>query len=98
MDAKAVFHWVNDRFLSRNISFANNSPNINSRNRPYLYIYGHSLGTGIGSGLVAEANRFQPPPIDGLILDAAFTSLVEATMTHPLGAPFRIFTVIKKLL
>mmetsp|Transcript_6297 Transcript_6297/g.8790 ORF Transcript_6297/g.8790 Transcript_6297/m.8790 type:complete len:470 (-) Transcript_6297:86-1495(-) len=84
LDARAAFHWIHDRLVSPRSAF--------------IYLYGHSLGTGISSALVAEVNRFSPRAVTGLVLDCPFTSLVESSMTHPMAYPFRIFTIIRALL
>ena len=48
-----------------------------------LYLWGHSLGTGVSSKvarILSEQNR----PADGLILEAPFYNIYEIVDLHPL--------------
>jgi abhydrolase domain-containing protein 12 len=71
---------------------------------PKIYLYGQSLGTAIATELAVEINNNQEEkstdllPIDGLILDSPFSSLVEATKSHPAAWLFRVFPLIERLL
>ena len=57
-----------------------------------VYVYGHSLGTAIGSALVADACEFiDECKIKGLILDSPFTSLDVVATVHPFMLPLRAF-------
>ena len=51
-----------------------------------IYLYGQSLGTGVAAELAANSQMH----ISGLILDAPFSDLRSAALTHPVGAPFRL--------
>ena len=68
LDAKAAFHWIYDRIAGHNQSSPADltegdttlPPHTYTRSQlPYVYVYGHSLGSGVGSGLVAEINRLR---------------------------------------
>jgi pimeloyl-ACP methyl ester carboxylesterase len=71
---------------------------------PKIYLYGQSLGAAIATELAVEINNNQEKkstsllPIDGLILDSPFSSLVEATKSHPAAWLFRVFPLIERLL
>lgn len=65
-----------------------------------VYLYAESLGTGIAlSFLEAHPEAAYPRGIvRGMLLLAPFTSLPEASLAHPVGAPFRIFPIVKDLM
>lgn len=53
-----------------------------------VIIWGHSLGTGIGTKLTKQlCDKGEPP--DGLILQAPFTNLKHVSKLHPFSALFR---------
>ncbi|XP_068729950.1 lysophosphatidylserine lipase ABHD12-like [Montipora capricornis] len=71
-----------------------------SSNAP-VYIWGHSLGSGVG-GAVARILCNEGSPPTGLILEAPFNNLREAAKHFPLTLPFRYLpyyneTVLDKL-
>lgn len=53
-----------------------------------VIIWGHSLGTGIGTKLTKQLCDNGEPP-DGLILQAPFTNLKHVSKLHPFAALFR---------
>ncbi|XP_065202981.1 lysophosphatidylserine lipase ABHD12 [Planococcus citri] len=57
------------------------------KNSP-VYVWGHSLGTGIASRTVTEF-ELRGESVDGLILEAAFNNLEDAIRNHPLSVLFR---------
>ena len=65
-----------------------------------VVLYGQSLGTGISLKFLRDYQNASSPVgvITGLILDAPFTSLPDASMSHWLAAPFRIFPFVKQLM
>ena len=72
-DARAVYNWL----LSHD--------NVT---RDRIRVWGHSLGTGIATKLVAEMSPDEQPP--RLVLEAPFDSMENAVRNHPFSAPFRI--------
>lgn len=109
-DSIAVLKWINNIILERNEEYngymvqPSNSTNDNSneckgtRPPPYLYIYGHSLGTAIGAHLAVTMTTIAPESLAGLILDAPFTTLTEAAFSHPISLIFRLIPGSTKLI
>lgn len=63
--------------------------------RPYLYLYGHSLGAAISTDVAVKIRNLSLEcEIGGLILDAPFAKLSEAIKVHPNTKPFRIFPLV----
>lgn len=60
-----------------------------------LVLYGLSLGTGIviqaGKHLETEGNRHENISLAGIVLEAPYSSIVEAAATHWISLPFRPF-------
>lgn len=52
-----------------------------------VYLWGHSLGTSAATSL-AEKLTMQGADIAGLVLDAPFTSMLDAAYNHPLAIPY----------
>ncbi|XP_031697024.1 lysophosphatidylserine lipase ABHD12-like [Anarrhichthys ocellatus] len=53
-----------------------------------LYIWGHSLGTGVATNLVRRlCDRGSPP--DALILESPFTNIREEARSHPFSMVYR---------
>uniref|UniRef100_A0A8C6MHS9 Abhydrolase domain containing 12, lysophospholipase n=1 Tax=Nothobranchius furzeri TaxID=105023 RepID=A0A8C6MHS9_NOTFU len=53
-----------------------------------LYIWGHSLGTGVGTNLVKRlCDRGSPP--DALVLESPFTNIREEAKSHPFSMVYR---------
>ncbi|KAG9344507.1 hypothetical protein JZ751_011177 [Albula glossodonta] len=53
-----------------------------------LYIWGHSLGTGVATNLVRHlCDRGTPP--DALILESPFTNIREEAKSHPFSMIYR---------
>lgn len=99
LDSIAVLKWINNIILENNVygymvqpigSNDNSNECKNSRLPPYLYIYGHSLGTAIGTHLAVTMTKIAPSSLTGLILDAPFTTLTEAACSHPISLIFRL--------
>jgi pimeloyl-ACP methyl ester carboxylesterase len=68
------------------------------RTTPKIYLYGQSLGSGIVSEVALRLNAYRPGTIQGVIYDAPFATAPRAAMTHPVGAPLRVFPFITHLL
>jgi fermentation-respiration switch protein FrsA (DUF1100 family) len=68
------------------------------QNRPNIYLYGQSLGSGIASEVALRLNAYRPGTIQGVIYDAPFATALQAALTHPIGAPLRLFPLVKSLL
>ena len=48
-----------------------------------LVIYGHSMGTGVGSRAVVECTRDKTARVDGVILDSPMHSVMYALKQNP---------------
>ncbi|XP_061823435.1 lysophosphatidylserine lipase ABHD12 [Nerophis lumbriciformis] len=58
------------------------------RGKRPLYIWGHSLGTGVATNLVRQlCDRGSPP--DALILESPFTNIREEARSHPFSMVYR---------
>ncbi|XP_043992989.1 lysophosphatidylserine lipase ABHD12 isoform X3 [Gambusia affinis] len=53
-----------------------------------LYIWGHSLGTGVATNLVRRLSERGSPP-DALILESPFTNIREEAKSHPFSMVYR---------
>lgn len=67
-----------------------------------IFIWGHSMGTGVATRVVAELSDSGRHP-RALILESPFNNLVDVIKNHPLSRPFRFLpwfenTVIKPLM
>ncbi|CAH0757120.1 unnamed protein product [Diatraea saccharalis] len=80
-DSLVVYEWIH-------------STMENSQNKPPIYVWGHSLGTGISSHLLGNLDelcgrllkRRDPlSPPNGLILEAPFNNLADEVAHHPLS-------------
>ncbi|XP_033873275.3 lysophosphatidylserine lipase ABHD12-like [Acipenser ruthenus] len=58
-----------------------------SRSHP-LYIWGHSLGTGVASNLARHLSERGSPP-EALILESPFTNIREEAKSHPFSVIYR---------
>jgi alpha/beta superfamily hydrolase len=88
-DAIAMMFWI-DSVVKDTVL---NSKQKESK-RPYLYVYGHSLGAAIGVQLVEylEANKLTINMVlAGQILDSPFTSVAEVAVESPTSQQFPIF-------
>lgn len=71
-DALFIYDWLKD-------SLGHETP---------LYIWGHSLGTGVATNLVRRlCDRGSPP--DALILESPFTNIREEAKSHPFSMVYR---------
>lgn len=104
LDGKAVVQWIHDRVTSdhpyRRGYVPSNSSDICLENgtvaaQPHLFLYGHSLGSGISVALAHEFSKFPEIKLSGIVLDCPFTDLPEASLSHPAGAIFRIFPITR---
>ncbi|OQR76248.1 fasciclin-1-like [Tropilaelaps mercedesae] len=59
-------------------------------NESRILIWGHSLGTGVAMQLADAFTELKRSPM-GVVLEAPFNSLVEASMEWPLGRIFKYF-------
>ncbi|CAH4037565.1 lysophosphatidylserine lipase ABHD12-like isoform X1 [Pieris brassicae] len=83
-DSLIVYDWLNSTIQS-------------SSQRPAVFVWGHSLGTGISSHLMGNLSELsrdvlkrEPlPRPSGLILEAPFNNLADAVTHHPLSALVR---------
>lgn len=100
LDALAVVQWVISRLnVSVEIPGENGRLSLKNRNSfPPVYVYGQSLGSGVSAALLADLANRSSNLITGLILDAGFTSLPDASLSHPAGAIFRIIPRIKNIM
>ncbi|XP_008319747.1 lysophosphatidylserine lipase ABHD12 isoform X2 [Cynoglossus semilaevis] len=57
-------------------------------NKTPLYIWGHSLGTGVATNLVRRLCERGTPP-DALILESPFTNIREEAKSHPFSMVYR---------
>uniref|UniRef100_A0A8C5SEC2 Lysophosphatidylserine lipase ABHD12 n=1 Tax=Laticauda laticaudata TaxID=8630 RepID=A0A8C5SEC2_LATLA len=55
-----------------------------------VYIWGHSLGTGVATNLVRRLCERETPP-DALILESPFTNIREEAKSHPFSVVYRYF-------
>ncbi|CAJ0920726.1 unnamed protein product [Ranitomeya imitator] len=55
-----------------------------------VYIWGHSLGTGVATNLVRRLCERETPP-DSLILESPFTNIREEAKSHPFSVIYRYF-------
>lgn len=96
-DARAVMRWVRERV------------HVSSK----VFLYGQSLGSGVavrlasemctgrlgGNGIELEADALGGWGCpDGLILDSAYRTMVDASTTHPIALPFRLIPVVSRFL
>nr|XP_036857727.1 lysophosphatidylserine lipase ABHD12 isoform X3 [Manis javanica] len=59
-----------------------------------VYIWGHSLGTGVATNLVrrlCERGRGAETPPDALVLESPFTNIREEAKSHPFSVIYRYF-------
>ena len=56
--------------------------------RSRVFIWGHSLGSAVATHLSQELWEKRSVHPKGVILDAPFTSMIEAATNHPFGAPY----------
>lgn len=66
--------------------------------QPKLFLYGHSLGTGILMPVAVAFNKANKNAITGVILDCPFTSIKAATNDHPSTTIFRIVPYFRELM
>ncbi|XP_042188946.1 lysophosphatidylserine lipase ABHD12 [Callorhinchus milii] len=55
-----------------------------------IYIWGHSLGTGVGTNVVRHLCEKETPP-GALILESPFTNIREEAKSHPFSLIYRYF-------
>eukprot|EP00128_Syssomonas_multiformis_P006519 Colp12_sorted_trinity150504_noHs@13505 len=74
MDARAAFDWI-----------------VKQHGVPpsRVFIYGHSLGSGVAAQLARQLAE-EGISAGGLILEAAFSSLLGGALTHPMSLPLRV--------
>lgn len=53
-----------------------------------IYIWGHSMGTGVATRLVAELSDAGTPP-KALVLESPFNNLPDVVRNHPLSTLYR---------
>jgi len=73
-DSLLAWNWMKDR------SVASEKP---------MFIWGHSLGTGVAIQLSKQLCDQGSPP-DGLVLESPFSNAYDAAKTHPLAKPYSI--------
>ncbi|XP_055902083.1 lysophosphatidylserine lipase ABHD12 isoform X1 [Eupeodes corollae] len=60
----------------------------NRTNNPVI-IWGHSLGTGVGTHLMAQLSNMNVPGPRALILESPFTNIKDEIRKHPFARPFK---------
>lgn len=60
---------------------------LNVRTNSKIYVWGHSLGTGVGTQLIANLKK-ENINSKGLVLEAPFTSVTDVMMVHPVIKTF----------
>ena len=92
LDSRATIDWLRSRLDAH-------SGGGGERQVP-VYIYGQSLGTAVATELVVRgtdrAGSGSGSGFAGLILDAGFSELPTAALTHPVGAPFRLIPAVRE--
>jgi fermentation-respiration switch protein FrsA (DUF1100 family) len=53
-----------------------------------IYVWGHSMGTGVAARAVAELTDSGQAPT-ALVLEAPFNNLPDVIKNHPFSVPFR---------
>uniref|UniRef100_A0A7E4UVG3 Lysophosphatidylserine lipase ABHD12 n=1 Tax=Panagrellus redivivus TaxID=6233 RepID=A0A7E4UVG3_PANRE len=53
-----------------------------------IYVWGHSMGTGVSARFVAELSDLGIPPV-GTVLESPFNNLHDVVTHHPLSRPYR---------
>lgn len=54
-----------------------------------IFIWGHSLGTGVGSHVASIIQESSLPKPKGVILESPFNNIGDEVKYHPLSTPFR---------
>uniref|UniRef100_A0A914HJC1 T-complex protein 1 subunit beta n=1 Tax=Globodera rostochiensis TaxID=31243 RepID=A0A914HJC1_GLORO len=54
-----------------------------------IYVWGHSMGTGVATRLVAELSDLGTPP-KALVLESPFNNLRDVVRHHPFSFPWRV--------
>ncbi|XP_028133803.2 lysophosphatidylserine lipase ABHD12 isoform X1 [Diabrotica virgifera virgifera] len=54
------------------------------RTNSKIYVWGHSLGTGVGTHLLANLKNENISTTKGLVLETPFTSVTDVMLTHPI--------------
>jgi uncharacterized protein len=82
-DVSAILAYVESLKISKSVN---------------VFLYGESLGTGVAVAYLNAYPKMMHPTgiVRGLILLAPFTSLPAAALSHPIAAPFRIFSIMKE--
>lgn len=65
---------------------------LRERSRAKIFVWGHSLGTGIATHLIADLQKHHES-VAGLVLETPFTSVVDVMKTHPI---IKVFTELLK--
>lgn len=66
--------------------------------RPHLFLYGQSLGSAVATALAHDLQGRMRSSVSGLVLDAPFSTLKDATESHPLALLFRAFPPVQRLM
>lgn len=62
---------------------------LDHKNTSSVYVWGHSLGTGIAARAVTELEIDHQLFVNGVILESPFNNLTDEIKLHPLTLPFR---------
>uniref|UniRef100_A0A1I8NV95 Serine aminopeptidase S33 domain-containing protein n=2 Tax=Stomoxys calcitrans TaxID=35570 RepID=A0A1I8NV95_STOCA len=54
-----------------------------------IFIWGHSLGTGVATNMLAQLNYLDDKAARGVILEAPFTNIKDEIRMHPFARPFK---------
>ncbi|KAK0411407.1 hypothetical protein QR680_005640 [Steinernema hermaphroditum] len=62
-----------------------------------VYVWGHSMGTGVATRLVSELSLSENAP-SGLVLESPFNNLKDVMLNHPFSGPYRWIPILDTLL
>ncbi|XP_073848385.1 lysophosphatidylserine lipase ABHD12 isoform X5 [Musca autumnalis] len=54
-----------------------------------IFIWGHSLGTGVATNMLSQLNFLNDKGVRGVILEAPFTNIKDEIRMHPFARPFK---------
>ncbi|KAI8116891.1 hypothetical protein FF38_06700 [Lucilia cuprina] len=54
-----------------------------------VFIWGHSLGTGVATNMLSKLNNLDEKGVRGVILEAPFTNIKDEIRMHPFARPFK---------
>uniref|UniRef100_A0A8C4Q6T0 Serine aminopeptidase S33 domain-containing protein n=1 Tax=Eptatretus burgeri TaxID=7764 RepID=A0A8C4Q6T0_EPTBU len=63
---------------------------VKERSRGPVYIWGHSLGTGVATNVARKLCEQGKPP-DAVVLESPFTNIREEAVSHPLAMIYKVY-------